>query len=524
MDIKTPSAFAAEEVLKRPCVIVFACIFCGVLCSQAFHSIRIPAFFAGCGMIILCTGLYYRHRKHEELSYSFADRMIFTSVLPLLMALGASLHYVYTWRVLPDLDGGRMREVQLQMISDATAYGEGFRCTARVICSENDNLSVGSQSAVLYVKHRPAGTLPHKYDTISLSHAYFTPVRYLPAPYGTWVKARRSVGTLRSTQCRVYPLKQRGAADIHYRMLHLKEIFVQQLLAWRIPAKEREMLEALVLGRRGGSYEYRDVQQAFNAVGISHLLAVSGFHVGVMVFFVSFLTSILGCGRVLNWLLLIAAAWTFCFFTGNSVPTVRAALVFTLYGLGFIIKRKADKVNTLALAATILLVGNPYIWYDVSFRLSFTAVLSILLFYRPLYNLAGEVRQPLLKYLWSLVCLSCSAQILTLPLICYHFGSVTFMGIIAGVPAVIMASLLIPLTLVVLIISSWNIVGIAPILQEAVMRLTHLMYGMVEGFARVSIAPVMWDARLWQMLLYWVGTIALALLYYYRRSTSSRFL
>jgi competence protein ComEC len=94
--------------------------------------------------------------------------------------------------------------------------------------------------------------------------------------------------------------------------------------------------------------------------------------------------------------------------------------MFTCIAIGESIGRKTNIFNTLASSAFILLCINPFSLWDVGFRLSYTAVLSIVIFMTPLYQLIN-VKNKWLNYLWKLNAVTLSAQILTLPVVVFHF-------------------------------------------------------------------------------------------------------
>ncbi len=132
-----------------------------------------------------------------------------------------------------------------------------------------------------------------------------------------------------------------------------------------------------------------DLREVYSISGASHVLALSGLHIGIIY---ALMVLVVGYRR-LGWLreiLVIVGIWAYAFFTGLSPSVVRASVMITVYSLVSLANRDRMSLNTLSLTAIIMLLWNPLYLYDVGFQMSFMAVLFILLFYKPLYSLMPE--------------------------------------------------------------------------------------------------------------------------------------
>ena len=177
-------------------------------------------------------------------------------------------------------------------------------------------------------------------------------------------------------------------------------------------------------------------------------------------------------------------AWLFAFLTGLAAPTVRAATMYTLYSVGVLLLLPQDKLNTLALSAILLLLYHPGYVFDVGFQLSYAALLSILL-YEPFFALyARRLSHPLARYIYLSLSVCLSAQILTLPLVLYHFGSSSTLFLWSNLPLMLLATLLIPLALLYAILASSGVVF--PLLSQGVEVLTHGLYQAASLFDSVE--------------------------------------
>lgn len=188
-----------------------------------------------------------------------------------------------------------------------------------------------------------------------------------------------------------------------------------------IPKRESSILSSFLLGYRGEIDP--ELNKAFASAGASHILSVSGMHVGIVFLFLNTLLKFLNTGqkqRVIKSILVICCLWFYALLAGFSPPVLRSAFMFSLFALADITTRKTININILAFSAIILLTFNPYFLFDVGFQLSYAAMLGIFLIYVPLSE-KWLPQNTTIKYFYSILLLSFAAQVGTLPLILYYF-------------------------------------------------------------------------------------------------------
>lgn len=232
------------------------------------------------------------------------------------------------------------------------------------------------------------------------------------------------------------------------------------------------------------------VRQRFAITGVSHILAVSGFHVAVVSGILSFLLSfipLLGAGRWLRYLLLMLLVWSYVWITGLAPSSVRAGIMFSFFLTGRLLRRRGDSYNTLAASALCMLVYNPFYLFDTGFQLSFMAVWFIL-YLQPRFSALIEVRNPLLAKPWEMLGVTLAAQTGTLPLCLYYFNTFPVLFILVNLPVAFISTLLIPATLLWLILPA-NITGYAS-LQSIVEYLAGVMAEVVSRFSSIPFAAV----------------------------------
>ena len=140
----------------------------------------------------------------------------------------------------------------------------------------------------------------------------------------------------------------------------------------------RGLLEALLLGYRGNidSETYR----AFHKTGLLHFISLSGMHLGIFVGIIWWLCKTAGLMKRGRAAICIIAIGVFLLIVPPRAPTVRAAIICFVFCISFFFRRPPNPVNTLSLAAIILLLMRPTGLFEAGWQLSFTCVLGLVLF------------------------------------------------------------------------------------------------------------------------------------------------
>lgn len=206
--------------------------------------------------------------------------------------------------------------------------------------------------------------------------------------------------------------------------LRLRALQVRKMLVGKTEAVSRgdgqrqAVIAAMTLGDKHALSRY--TKDVYSVTGASHVLALSGLHLGIIY---AMLTLLFGRWRR-AWLtqaLTLVAVWTYVVVVGMGASVVRSALMLTIYSLAVVARRDRAQVNSLSFAALCLLAVNPLCLWDIGFQMSFLSVLAILIYYRPVYD-ALRLRGKLAKALWGMTVVSLSAQVGAAPLVAYYFG------------------------------------------------------------------------------------------------------
>ena len=155
----------------------------------------------------------------------------------------------------------------------------------------------------------------------------------------------------------------------------------------------------------------RETMEAVKNGGVAHVLAVSGLHMGIIYAAFNFLFSKFRFSNIFSF---IIGSLTFVFYSimaGLSPSVIRAAIMIMVFMLAKIVGRENDSLNTLCLSSTILLLLNPLTLFSVSFQLSYSAVLGIILF----FDYFRDLLKILPKYLRDSIAVIMSAQLTVAP-------------------------------------------------------------------------------------------------------------
>ena len=247
------------------------------------------------------------------------------------------------------------------------------------------------------------------------------------------------------------------------------------------------IVEALSLGDKSALGD--DVRDVYADAGASHLMALSGLHVGVLYMLLTMTFGLLfhsRIGRRLCGLLAVGLLWAFTLLADFPPSLVRAVTMFTVYAVVALLSGDRSPLSALALTALVMVGIQPFLLFDVGFQLSFASMLSILLL-MPQWE-ALHVHMPLLGRSRLLaapvavVFVSMAAQVGVAPLVLHYFGRFPTFFLVTNM--VIQPLFYVVMTLIVVWIAlSWT--PLAPFL-------TGLLVYAVRGMNSLLAAIAQW--------------------------------
>lgn len=186
-----------------------------------------------------------------------------------------------------------------------------------------------------------------------------------------------------------------------------------------------------------------ETETAFRRSGASHLLAVSGLHVGMIGSLALVLAQVLRLSGWRRHLLVSGAIWGFVLLTGARASSLRAGLTASLGLAAYSLRRSVEPLQLWALSGVVLLIIKPLVTYDVGFQLSYAATGSLLLWLRALQS--RWQGRPLERIVLPCM-ISLAAQLGTAPLVAYYFHELSVAGTVVNWIAVPLAAPVLYLT------------------------------------------------------------------------------
>jgi len=268
------------------------------------------------------------------------------------------------------------------------------------------------------------------------------------------------------------------------------------------------VLKALVIGDR--SQISAKTRQRFNRAGVGHLLAISGLHIGIVAAAAFFLFQRVTIRvKPLLWrawtrktaaALSLAPVIAYGLLAGMSPSTQRAVIMVTVFLLTFVFQKEQDSLNTLALAALVILVTDPPSLFSISFQLSFTAVLAIVYGFDRMRNQPADQlpvrpredswRSRFIGKAASFFLVSLFAVCGSLPLAAYYFNQVSLVGLAANMVVVpLVGFITIPLGLVALFTMPLSIPFASLCLSWGAMVLSYAL-AIIKFFSALPFAAV----------------------------------
>lgn len=207
-----------------------------------------------------------------------------------------------------------------------------------------------------------------------------------------------------------------------------------------LPAEESGIVKAILTGEKDDIPD--NIYRLYTEAGVAHVLCISGLHMSVLAMYLSFLMEkILRRSRRASATVTILAVLSFLLFIEPSPSSVRAAAMICIVMVGRICFRLSDRMNTIALAALLILSIQPLYLFHVGFQLSFITVIGICLGTRKLEKKKKKDRGRF-HWLKESFLISLYASLFSFPMVAYHFYSVSLVGILTNLIIVPLSGLL----------------------------------------------------------------------------------
>lgn len=242
--------------------------------------------------------------------------------------------------------------------------------------------------------------------------------------YKQYLKTKKIIGTVELEKAKI--LKSSNGSFIHNIQKYIRDT-----INGTLTDEEGNLLLAILLGDKDKLSE--DIQESFKTSNLSHMLAVSGAHVSYIILGLTYVlqNSIIGKknGKIVCMIFLLA----FMAITNFTPSVTRACIMAILTLLSSIIYRKSDVYTNISVAALITLIFNPYSLLDLGFQLSYGGTIGIIIFIKRIQGKKSNSK--VINYIKQMALVSIYANIIIIPIMMYHFNTVSFTFIISNIMA-----------------------------------------------------------------------------------------
>ena len=419
-------ALACSLCMSSAVILSLAALSLFVLLCGLLHKAPKWLFGAGVSLFMFAAGAYVEYKQHDAMlpQWESGTRMYEAQLLEVPVHKGTSTKVLAK---VVNIDSAR--------VDGSRKEGEVYLYFPRSV--EGDALEVGDILRFKAEVRPPANAgNPAEFD---IENFYY--IKGITGSAYVWGDAWEYLGS--------------GEKTLAMRALSMRERVVERYRRLGFEGDGLSLLSALTVGEKRDFPQ--ELKENYTAAGASHILALSGLHLGIIYMLLTLLFPYRGRNRLVVLLretVVVAALWAFAYVAGLPASVVRAATLFSLMSLGRCLRQEPSSLSSLAFAAIAMLIFSPHLLFDVSFQLSFSAVFAILLLTPPLQEVVNVAEHGrLYRYVANLLILTLAAQVGTLPFVWYHFGILPLYSLLTNILVVPLAFVLMVLALLLLVTS-----------------------------------------------------------------------
>jgi competence protein ComEC len=251
-------------------------------------------------------------------------------------------------------------------------------------------------------------------------------------------------------------ISQKICKDIWYYASRLNSRIIHNLETAHFNKTEMNVAMALILGQQQEISS--DIIQDYQYSGATHVLSVSGLHVGFIMLFILFVLKPIPNNRKGSFIKLVAILTSLGLFgivSGLSPPVLRSVVMFSFLAIGNHLRRGSNIYHNLLVSVLLILLFEPYFLFDVGFQLSYIALFSIL-WIQPLIKGIWKPKNKVATYIWEALSVSFAAQIGTFPVCLYYFHQFPGLFFVTNILILPVLSFIMIAGIIVMIISAFG--------------------------------------------------------------------
>ena len=266
--------------------------------------------------------------------------------------------------------------------------------------------------------------------------------------------------------------------DIWYYTAKLHSRILLNLRQNHFNPNEMNVALALILGQRQEISP--DIVHDYQFSGATHILSVSGLHVGFIMLFMGFILKPIANtrkGSLVKLIAILASLVIFAIISGLSPSVLRSVVMFSFLAIGNHLRRSGNTYHTLVVSILLILLFAPHFLFDIGFQLSYLALFFIL-WLQPILKTLWNPKNKIIINIWNVLTVSFAAQIGTLPLCLYYFHQFPGLFFVTNIIIIPILSFVMIIGIIVMMLAGLNAVPLflIQLLEKSIYLLNKIIH------------------------------------------------
>lgn len=330
--------------------------------------------------------------------------------------------------------------------------------------------------------------------------------------YKFYLKTRKIYGKVFTEKNSIKVLKKKNLNILNITNNIIK-VKIRKNIKELLKEENANLELGLLLGDSKGIDE--DIRNAFKDSSVSHMIAISGQHMTYVILIINFIFNKKVFGNNGKRIFSIIIIILFTKLVGATVSVTRAGITAILYLMSGLIHRKNDTITTLSLGLLLIITLNPFEIFNIGAQLSYVGTVSIILIYNLikgkiddlLTNKLEKNKSKFLEFFIGNILLTISANVLIIPIIIYHFNTVSMTFILSN----LILSSLIGVAIImgfITIFTSFISINLAKLPACILNIILNFVVGTTKFFAQLKISkiyvitPNLTTIMLWYIIIF----------------------
>lgn len=319
--------------------------------------------------------------------------------------------------------------------------------------------------------------------------------------YREYLKTKKIYGTIKVNKYNIKILKNNNINKI-FCIANKSRNYIKNKTKEILPLDCASLLNGILIGDKSDINE--NIIEDFKLSNLSHMLAVSGTHVGYIIIGLTLLLNKIHISKKWIYVIMIIALIIYLFITNFTVSIIRACIMSILVLISNILHRKSDIATSISISTLVILIYNPFSINDIGFQLSYLGTIGIILFTKNIEEILNKIK--LNKKVRKIIATSTSAQIMIAPIMAIRFNTISLTFIIGNILAtpLLGASIILGFVIISLSFVSKTMLNIMSIPLNLILNLLLFITNNIAKIPMSSIiikTPYLITIILWYIII-----------------------